>query len=98
NSCRRIGVPRISSTYAVSASRAGGAPYTRPVAISTPTTTASPIDRHDRTIVMADARKSDGRYRLVASHFEVAAALDDVSKPITDGTGSPASTRAYSFG
>ena len=35
--------------------RTGGAPYTRPVAISIPNTTARPIDAHDRMIVTRDA-------------------------------------------
>ena len=64
----------------------------------TPIDTASAIDRHDRTMVTTDARSSDGRYRRAASQRLTVATLADVSRPMTAGTGTPASSRSYSFG
>ena len=43
-------------------------------------TTATPIDRHDNTIVTSDARSSAGRYRFIASHLLTVTRLD-VSRP-----------------
>ena len=61
------------STYAVSTSRSGRAPYTRPAARPIPTTTASAMAITDKSNVIMAARSSAGRYVAI----EVAALRPD---------------------
>jgi len=61
NSCNSSGVPRITSTYTVVATRYHTGPYTRPDASASPTMTASAIDNIDTRSVTTAARASEGR-------------------------------------
>src|SRR5688572_10044839 len=93
-SCSSSGVPRISSTQAVSTAFSGAGPYTRPLAITTPMAIASAIDSTDSTRVITVAVTNDGKYRNVASQTDNCAA-----EPWGCGGGpdSSAVTRAYRF-
>ena len=83
------------STHAVSASLIGAGPYTRPLAISTPTTTASAIERMDNASVIAALGSANSRQawdvalkRYEAGKFnsaEIGAIIDQVIADLAKG-------------